>query len=148
MSPAPRASRARTTPRTRSCRTTGTRTARRKGNWNALTGSTGGWTDWTVDLSAFAGKEVEVSVSYITDWGTLGLGVWVDDAKFVNNGTTIDSTDFEADAGGWAVGAIPEGSDELSRNWTRRGQEFEEGGIVTTNDTVYTGFGFEGLSAA
>ena len=119
-----------------------------KGNWNALTGSTGGWTDWTVDLSAFAGKQVEVSISYITDWGTLGLGVWVDDAKFVNNGATIASTDFEADAGGWVVGAIPEGSDELARNWTRRGQEFQEGGIVITNDTVYTGFGFEGLSAA
>ena len=119
-----------------------------KGNWNALTGSTGGWTDWTADLSAFAGKEVEVSVTYITDWGTLGLGVWVDDAKFVNDGTTFESTDFEADAGGWTAGPVPEGSDELARNWTRRGQEFEEGGVVITNDTVYTGFGFEGLSAA
>ena len=59
----------------------------------------------------------------------------------------VESTDFEADAGGWVVTDPPEGSDPLSRNWTRRGQEFEEGGIVITDDTVYTGFGFEGLSA-
>ena len=60
--------------------------------------------------------------------------------------TVLDSTDFETDEGGWAVTPPPPGSDELARNWTRRGQEFEEGGVVTTDDTVYTGFGFEGLS--
>jgi hypothetical protein len=118
------------------------------GRWNAFTGSTGGWTDFTVDLSAYAGQEVELSLAVITDWGTLGLGTWVDDVKITDGATTVASTDFEADAGGWAVTDPPEGSDPLSRNWTRRGQEFEEGGVVTTDDTVYTGFGFEGIEAA
>jgi hypothetical protein len=117
------------------------------GKWNAFTGSTGGWTDYTVDLSAYKGQDVEISLAVITDWGTLGLGTWVDDAKLIDGSTVLDSTDFEADDGGWAVTSPPPGSDELARNWTRRGQEFEEGGVVTTDDTVYTGFGFEGLSA-
>jgi Zinc carboxypeptidase/Immune inhibitor A-like, MAM domain len=116
------------------------------GKWSAFTGSTGGWTDFTVDLSAYKGQDVELSLTVITDWGTLGLGTWVDDAKLVDGSTVLESTDFEADQGGWDVTPPPPGSDELARNWTRRGQEFEEGGVVTTDDTVYTGFGFEGLS--
>jgi hypothetical protein len=44
------------------------------GQWNAFTGNSQGWRDWTVDLSAYAGKRVEVAISVITDWGTLGLG--------------------------------------------------------------------------
>jgi hypothetical protein len=31
------------------------------GEWNAFTGSSEGWKDWTVDLSRFAGKKVEVT---------------------------------------------------------------------------------------
>ena len=53
----------------------------RPATWNRFTGSTGGWTDWTVDLSAYAGKKVDIRISIITDWGTLGLGVWVDDGR-------------------------------------------------------------------
>jgi hypothetical protein len=30
--------------------------------------------------------------------------------------------------------------------WNRRTQEFQEGGVVTTDDSVYTGFGFEGIN--
>jgi hypothetical protein len=125
------------------CEPTGT-----SGDWNAYTGSTGGWVDYTVDLSAYAGQEVELSLAMITDWGTLGLGTWVDDVKVTDGATTIAATDFESDDGGWAATDPPEGSDPLFRNWTRRGEEFQEGGVVTTNDTVYTGFGFEGMNAA
>ena len=48
--------------------------------------------------------------------------------------------------GGWAVGPPPEGTDSPTNGWTRRGAEFSEGGVVTTDDTVYTGFGFEGIN--
>jgi hypothetical protein len=118
------------------------------GDWNAFTGSSGGWRHFTVDLSDYAGQQVELSLSVITDWGTLGLGTWVDDAKVTDGATTLSSTDFEADSGGWEVTDPPAGSDELTRNWTRRGEEFQESGVVTTDDTVYTGFGFEGIEAA
>lgn len=37
------------------------------GNWNAATGEAVGWTQWTVDLSGYAGTSVEISLSYASD---------------------------------------------------------------------------------
>ena len=82
----------------------------------------------------------------ITDWGTLGLGVWVDDLKLTDGATVLESNDFETDLGGWTVGPPPAGTDVPVNGWERRGEEFKEGGVVTTDDTVYTGFGFEGIN--
>ena len=124
------------------CEPTGT-----TGTWNAFTGSSGGWNDWTVDLSAYAGKKVDLRISVITDWGTLGLGTWVDDWRLTDGATTLEFNDFEQplDAS-WQIGPPPEGTDNPTNGWTRRGQEFTEGGAVATDDTVYTGFGFEGIN--
>ncbi|WP_053226210.1 M14 family zinc carboxypeptidase [Solirubrobacter soli] len=123
------------------CEPTGT-----TGVWNAFTGSSGGWTDWTVDLSAYAGKKVDLRISVITDWGTLGLGVWVDDLKLTDGATVLESNDFETGTGGWVAGPPPAGTDVPVNGWERRTEEFKEGGVVTTDDTVYTGFGFEGIN--
>jgi murein tripeptide amidase MpaA len=116
------------------------------GDWNAFTGSSGGWTDWTVDLSRYAGKKVDLRISVITDWGTLGLGTWVDDVRLTNGATTLEFNDFETGLAGWTVGPPPAGTKVPIDGWTRRGEEFKEGGIVATNDTLYTGFGFEGIN--
>ena len=35
----------------------------------------GGWQQWSIDLTAYAGKQVEISISYVSDWSTQGLGV-------------------------------------------------------------------------
>ena len=123
------------------CEPTGT-----TGVWNAFTGSSGGWTDWDVDLSAYAGKKVDLRISVITDWGTLGLGVWVDDLKLTDGATVLESNDFETDLGGWTVGPPPAGTDVPINGWERRTEEFKEGGVVATDDTLYTGFGFEGIN--
>ena len=82
----------------------------------------------------------------ITDWGTLGLGVWVDDLKLTDGATTLESNDFETDLGGWTVGPPPAGTDIPTNGWERRTEEFKEGGVVATDDTLYTGFGFEGIN--
>ena len=82
----------------------------------------------------------------ITDWSTLGLGVWVDDVRLTDGATSIEFNDFEANDGGWVVGPPPAGTDNPTNGWTRRGDQFDEGGIVATNDTLYTGFGFEGIN--
>ena len=39
--------------------------------WHAATGNSGGWQEWVIDLSAYAGQQVEVSITAATDWGTL-----------------------------------------------------------------------------
>ena len=117
------------------------------GDWHAFTGSSGGWTDWTVDLSQYAGKKIDMRLSVITDWGTLGLGTWIDDLRLSDGNTTIESNDFETNTGaGWTIGPPPAGTDNPTNGWNRRTKEFQEGGVVTTNDTLYTGFGFEGIN--
>ena len=70
-------------------------------NWNATSGRSPGWQQWNVDLSAWDNEQVEVSISYASDWSSQGLGVWVDDidapALAADNG-------FEAGLGTWVVG--------------------------------------------
>ena len=117
-------------------------------SWNAATGSSNGWTEWVVDLSGYAGKQVELSISYATDWSTERLGVFVDDVRVTADGQPIATTGFETDLGDWSVPGPPEGSSPNNSDWLRTQLGFEEGAVVTTADTVYAGFGFEGLPAA
>ena len=123
------------------CAPTGT-----TGVWHAATGGSGGWQSWSVDLSGFAGKQVEVSISYLSDWGTQGLGVFLDDVAVTAGGAEISRTSFEDGLGGWTVAGPPPGSDPNGNDWTRTQNAFDDGAVVTTEDTVYTGFGVEGLS--
>lgn len=123
------------------CSPTGT-----TGSWNAITGASGGWQELVIDLSGYAGKEVELSISYISDWSTQGLGVFLDDTRVIVDGTTVSDTSFETDLGGWALAGPPPGSAETMENWVRSQQAFAEGSAVVTADTVYLGFGLEGLA--
>ena len=125
------------------CSPTGT-----TGAWNAFTGNSEGWQDWNVDLSAYAGKKVEVSISVITDWGTLGLGVWVDDAKVTINGAQASLDDFESGTGAWQLGPSPEGTANPVVGWERATEQFTGGRGGRHDDTVYTGFGIEGITGA
>ncbi|GII92724.1 M14 family zinc carboxypeptidase [Sinosporangium siamense] len=123
------------------CEPTGT-----SGAWNAASGNSGGWQQWKVDLTPYAGKKVELSISYISDWSTQGAGVFLDDAKVTLDGATAEETSFETDFGGWAAAGAPAGSTPSPNNWTRSDKIFEEGAGIVTEDTVYTGFGGEGLT--
>ncbi len=85
---------------TTTCDPTGT-----TGEWNAASGNSGGWQQWSVDLSAYAGGQVEVSIAYVSDWATQGLGVFVDDIEV---STGEGTTSFEAgDTGGWEITGPP-----------------------------------------
>jgi hypothetical protein len=123
------------------CEPTGT-----SGAWHAASGNSGGWQQWKIDLTPYAGKQVELSISYISDWGTQGAGVFLDDFTLTLDGATAEQTSFESDLGGWAVSDPPAGSSPSINNWFRTDQVFEEGGGVVTKDTVYLGFGVESLT--
>lgn len=125
------------------CSATGT-----TGTWNAASGGSNGWTEFDVDLSAYAGKQVEVSISYMSDWGTQGLGVFLDNVRVETGGTVTAQTGFETDLGGWTAAAPPEGSGPNSNTWSRSQKAFDNGAVTTTKDTVYAGFGLEGLTPA
>ena len=123
------------------CTPTGT-----TGTWHAATAKSGGWQDWEIDLSAYAGKQVELSVSYASDAAVQGAGLFVDDTTVTADGALISQTSFETDLGGWTVAGPPPGSVPGANDWTRSQKAFDEGAGVTTTDTVYLGFGVEGLT--
>jgi hypothetical protein len=122
------------------CTPTGT-----TGAWNATSGDSGGWQQWHVDLSAYKGQSVEVSIAYVSDWGTQGLGVFLDDIT-LPDGTF---TDFESDLGGWTVTGPPPGSGPNSNNFERiTAAGFPEGATITTSNAILAGFGLEGVDGA
>jgi hypothetical protein len=123
------------------CTPTGT-----TGEWNAASGRSAGWEEWEIDLSAYAGKQVEISLSYASDWAVQGLGNFLDDIQVSHGG---GSTSFETGLDGWTMPGAPEGSAPNPNDYTRtESVGFEEGAVVSTDDTLYFGFGFEGITDA
>ncbi len=124
------------------CSPTGT-----TGSWNAASGASGGWQQWSVDLTPYAGTQVEVSISYVSDWTNQSLGAFVDDIVV---STGEGSTSFEEDADpmdGWAIAGPPAGSSPNPNNFTRLAAGgFKEGPVVATDDSLLFGFGVEGIA--
>ena len=126
------------------CDNTGT-----TGTFNGATGNSGGFVPFSFDLSAYAGKQVELSITYISDEGVQGLGVFVDDTKVTADGATLAETSFEDGLGGWTVPGAPEGSDGNANDWiSSTSVGYVDGPGVATGDTVYWGFGLEGVTGA
>ncbi|MFF8292239.1 M14 family zinc carboxypeptidase [Streptomyces sp. NPDC016309] len=113
------------------------------GAWHAFSGTSGGWQPVSVDLSAYAGKRVELSVSYISDSGTGETGVFVDDTALVVDGATRDAEGFETSFGAWTTTGPPAGSPGNATDWARSPALFRSRAAVTTRDTVLLGFGLE-----
>jgi hypothetical protein len=82
--------------------------------------------------------------------------VWVDDLRVVDAADApIDSADpsFEAGLDGWTLPGPPppagSGGQSPATGWVRaQSAPFVEAPVVTTTDTVYTGFGFEAITGA
>ena len=123
------------------CSGTGT-----SGEWHATSGRSAGWEPWEIDLSAYAGSEVEVAISYASDWAVQGIGAFVD---AIEVSTGDGTTSFEDGLDGWEVTGPPEGSGPNPNDWIRtESVGFEEGAVVSTRNTLYFGFGFEGITGA
>jgi hypothetical protein len=128
------------------CSPTGT-----TGEWNAASGNSNGWQEWNVDLSAYAGQQVELSLTYVSDWSVQGLGVFLDDVTDPSG-----TTSFEGDLGGWTAASAPPGSAPNFNTYTRiTSTGFPEGPVMATDPTaeanyrtIYMGFGFEGIAGA
>jgi hypothetical protein len=124
-----------------SCTATGT-----TGEWHASSGPSGGWQQWSVDLGDYAGGQVEVSLAYVSDWATQGLGVFLDDIEV---STGEGTTDFEGDLAGWEITGPAEGSAPNPNNYMHTSATgFPEAAVVATDDTLLMGFGLEGISDA
>lgn len=69
-----------------------------------ITGSSGGWIEKQIDLSAYAGQQVLIRFEYITDSTIQGEGFLIDDITLPEIGYMCD---FEIDSCGWeAVGFV------------------------------------------
>jgi hypothetical protein len=124
------------------CLPTGT-----SGAWNSFTGTSPGWIPVAFDLSAFAGSQVEIIVSYVTDPFTGGTGVIVDDTRLTTVAGPSEAEGFEDGLGAWVVLNSPEGS---PGNTSAFEVTAALGGItaaIATADTVMFGFGLEQLEA-
>ena len=113
------------------------------GEWHAITGSSGVWREIDIDLSAYAGETVELYITYASDWGTQNLGVFLDDIALA--GRTTEG--FETSYGAWAPQSGPDG--EPTNNWNRiAASGFPEGVGLRTPNSVFLGFGLEGIATA
>ena len=116
------------------------------GDWNAATGNSGGWKQFDANLSAYAGKKVEVSITYESEQYGQGFGVFLDDVRLEVDGATAAQTSFEQDLGGWTVAGPPEGSAPNPDDWTRAQHVYDFGAAVATPSTFYLGFGPEKMT--
>lgn len=112
------------------CKSTGS-----TGHWWAATGPSTGWESWEVNLSRFAGKDLEIAITYVSDGVGRFDGVSVDD---VTVSTGEGTTSFEDDGNildGWHPSGPPEGSPESTARWTVGAQ-----GPPSLGDRVQTSF--------
>jgi hypothetical protein len=87
------------------------------GDWWAVSGSSDGWEDWSVDLADFAGSDVEVSISYASDDFIQGAGAFVDDVVVSTGPGTTSFEDDGDEFDGWTVPGAPEGSAPNPNDW-------------------------------
>ena len=120
---------------------------RTSGSWNAASGSSNGWQHWEVDLGPYAGQQVEVSLTYVSDWAIQGLGVFLDDITDPNG-----STSFEGGLEGWTVAGPPPGGAPNFNDYTRiTSTGFPEGPVMAADPaadgdfrTLYSASGSRG----
>lgn len=62
---------------------------------HGITGHSDAWVDGMFDLSAFAGKEIEIKLEYETDSYVFGAGWYVDDIQITADGSVILADDAE-----------------------------------------------------
>jgi hypothetical protein len=122
------------------------------GSWNASTGNSAGWQNWSIDLSAYRGKQVEISIVFATDWGTRVVpGMMVDDTT-VTAGSNVSQTSFETqgDLGGWTIPGPHAGSpSENVDDWIQSDKiPIEDAAVTVTRFGMMFGFGLEGVNGA
>jgi hypothetical protein len=87
------------------------------GAWSAVSGASDGYEQWRIDLSRFAGQQIELSLSYASDDLFNFGGVEIDD---VTVSTGQGTTSFEADGApldGWSVTGAPADSPGNANDW-------------------------------
>jgi len=88
------------------------------GSWNAVSGHSDGWEQWSIDLGAYAGGTAQVAITYASDDSVQNRGVAVDDLEV---STGEGTTSFEDDGDpmdDWTVPGAPQSSGANTNDWT------------------------------
>ncbi|WP_341997973.1 immune inhibitor A [Microbacterium sp. LWH7-1.2] len=117
------------------------------GAWNSFTGNSGGWVPVSFDLSPYAGEDVEIVVSYVTDPFTGEVGLMVDDTALVLDGVATEIEGFETSTGAWEVLPAPDTSPGNASDFFRYDAEGPFYSATATPDTLLFGFGLEQLES-
>jgi predicted deacylase len=127
------------------CRTTGT-----TGEWNAFNGETNGWRAASFNLSAYAGRKVDVKVSYVANVDSAsktGIGVFVDDTRVTTTAGVLDADGFEGATSLWTAEGPPQGSPAADgAGFVIGAERIAVAPSVATEDTVLFGYGIEALA--
>ena len=78
--------------------------------WWAASGESAGYEQWSVDLGAFAGQTIELSISYASDDFIQCPGAFVDDIVVSTGQGTTSFEDDGNEMDGWTVRAPPRGA--------------------------------------
>jgi len=117
------------------------------GDWNGATGNSNSWHQWDVDLSRYAGKQVEIAITYAQDFATAGLGVFMDDVQVT--GVDAQPEGFEGGTlGAWTAGPPPAGTQNQAGWVASTSVGFTDGPGVATKQTEFWGFGLEAVRGA
>jgi immune inhibitor A len=81
---------------------------------NGIDGDSAGWKPAKFDLTAFAGKTIELRFRYATDSATHGLGFFADDLKITAAGRTVLEDGAESGAAGWTAVGFQAAGDSIT----------------------------------
>ncbi|GII78630.1 protease [Sphaerisporangium rufum] len=85
-----------------------------------LTGDSGGWQHYHIDLAPFAGQNIKLRLRYATDAAANERGWFTDDFSVSAGGTTTWSDDVESGTAGWT--AVPGTfTDTKGAGWVQHG---------------------------
>ena len=92
------------------------------GEWHAATGASEGPERWNVDLRAYAGRSVEVSLTYMSDAYSHGV-MAIDDVTVSTGQGTTSFEDDDDPLDGWTVPVHQTAAPETTNDWTTVGQD-------------------------
>ena len=119
------------------------------GPWHRMTSGPqfpSGWHEVAFNLSDYAGGQVEVSITYVTDPASGGIGAFVDDTRVLIDGAVAEADGFEGPTSTWTPGGPPAGSPPNSGNWRIGERLVNLFAGTSTEDSVLLGFGVEQLA--
>jgi len=72
-------------------------------NLPGYTGSSGGWVNEVIDLSAYCGQEILLQFRYMTDWAVQMTGFFADDIAVYADGNLVFFDDVETEDPAWTT---------------------------------------------